>query len=256
MLRYNASLYLLYLFSNLSSLQYQTWKKIPVGYFPPGDSTIKTIHASAELGRLGKHPTQENVDAMMMTILKHRKQVNSWARHQVQQMMFEEATRRNLKYGESKCRVRSASDITACFKEARSDDDFRNMWEVMFGIFDRAPGWAKKLEETYMSINQWEYVLDKEKKKKRTCCVQQQITQIKVDFVKCLNKAGKSTHNKTVGISRTKDEITDKTKFKKRIKGVFRPEYITSHVSTILMLSLLFVDTCPNNYHPHLQIYM
>ena len=128
------------------------------------------------------------------------------------------------------------------------------MWHVMFGKFDRMPGWAKKLEETYMKINMWEYIGLKMGSKIKTNCVQQQITQVKVDLVRNLNTAGKSTHNKTVGISRAKEEITESTKYQKRVKGLFRPEYITSHVSTIL-ISLLYVDTCTNNYHPHLQIY-
>ena len=191
----------------------------------------------------------------MIELKDEREELKSWASHQIHQMMSDEATRLNLTFGSSNCRVRSARDLTTCFKEAETDDDFHKMWDMMFGKFDLSPGWAKKLEETYMAMKRWEYVVDKEDSKKRTKCIEQQITQVKVDLVRNLNATGKSTHNKTVGISRTKKEITDKTKYTKRIKGVFRPEYITSHVSSILMLPLFYVDTCTNNYHPHMQIY-
>ena len=168
--------------------------------------------------------------------------MQSWARHQIGNMMFEEATRQKLTCSTTKCRVRSASNITACFKEAESDADFQKMWEVTFGTFDRQKGWAKKLANTFMSLKGWEYILDTKPEKTRTGCVERQISKIKVELIKCLNTAAKLTHGKKVGISRSPEQITEGNKFEKRTKAVFKAQYIVSRVSTILILSL-FVDT-------------
>ena len=219
-------------------------KKIPVGYFPPFGSMITSIHATAELGRLGIEPTTAAIDDMMATMLKHRKCLKSWARNQIQHMMCNEATHQQVTLCEGKTEkvVKAYKDITAAFKAAISDADFEKIWQVAFGFFDRKGRWQKELADTFMSTHRWEYILDNVPSKKRTYCVEQQISQIKVDLIKCLNDAAKLTHGRQVRISRFPAQITEKTKYEKRTKAVFRPQYIASHVSTILILSL-FVDS-------------
>ena len=250
---YNASRLLLYLLIISRNI---TVKKIPVGYFPPFGSMITSIHATAELGRLGIEPTTAAIADMMATMLNHRKSLKSWAQNQIQHMMCNEATHQQVTLCEGKTEkvVKAYKDITAAFKAAISDADFEKIWQVAFGSFDRKGRWQKELADTFMSTHGWEYILDNVPSNKRTYCVEQQVSQIKVDLIKGLNDAAQLTHGRQVRISRFPAQITEKTKYEKRTKAVFRPQYIASHVSTILILSL-FVNTCTNNYHLRLQIF-
>jgi len=228
-------------------LQSRNDKKIPVCYFPI-NKQVTASHASAELGRLGILPTTISINEMMETIDNARRSVKSWARMQICQIMFEEATRQHLTYGPTKRKVKSFKDITASFKEDSSDEHLRKIWEVAFGTFDRKPGWAKKLADAFMSLSGWVYTVDNVPSNKRTYCVEQQISLIKVELIKAMNTAVSSTHGKTVRISRFKQEITEQTKFDKRIKSLFQAQYIATTVSTMLILSVI-VDTHTNIDH-------
>jgi len=222
-------------------------KKIPVCYFPI-NKQVTASHASAELGRMGILPTTILINEMMETIENARRCVKSWARMQICQIMFEEATRQHLTYGPTKRKVKSFKDITASFKEDSSDENLRKIWEVAFGTFDRKPGWAKKLADAFMSLSGWVYTVDNVPSNKRTYCVEQQISLIKVELIKAMNTAVSSTHGKTVRISRFKQEITEQTKFDKRIKSLFQAQYIATTVSAMLILSVI-VDTHTNIDH-------
>jgi hypothetical protein len=201
-------------------------------------------------------PTPQAITEMLATIARHQAEVKSWATYTIQHMMCEEAARQNLTYGPTRRNVQSFADIRSSFKENSSIENLKKIWECAFGTFDRIPRWAKSLSDTYMSLHRWEYTLEKVKTNKRTFCVEQQISLCKVEMVKALNKAvcGIGGHGKKVRICRYKEEITHENKYQKRPKAVFDVKYIASHVSTILIISLL-VDRCTNNYHPHPQIY-
>ena len=172
---------------------------------------------------------------MIEKIERARRSVASWARMQICQIMFEEATKQHLTCGPTRRKVKSFRDITACFKEESSDDHLQKIWEVCFGTFDRQPGWAKRLSDEFMSISGWVYTLDNVPAKKRTYCVEQQISLVKVELIKSMNKSVLLTHGRTVRISRFKQEITQETKFEKRIKSVFRANYIAMRVSPMLI---------------------
>ena len=53
----------------------------------------------------------------MIKLKDEREDLKSWASHQIQQLMSDEAHRLNLTFGSSDCRVHRANDITACFKK-------------------------------------------------------------------------------------------------------------------------------------------
>lgn len=161
---------------------------------------------------------------------------------EIQHLMCEEATRQNLTCGPNQRKVQSFRDVILSYKENKSDDHLKKIWEVAFGWFDTNEGWAKELADRFMKRYKWEYILENIPDKKRTYCVEQQITLIKVELVKYMNRAAKLAHGRQVGISRKGDEITKETKFEKRKKSVFKVQYITSHVSPIMIRCLLADD--------------
>ena len=217
-------------------------RKIPVCYFPI-NTKVTANHASAELGRSGIHPTPQLINKTIEEIVAARGAVKAWARHQLQQMMFVEATRQGLTHGPRKAKVKSMKDIMAAFREDGSEAQLQQIWEVAFGTFDRNPGWAKKLADEFMSDRGWMYITENLPANKKKYCVEQEISLIKVELVKGLNKAVALTHGKTVRISRFKEEITEETKYEKRKKSVFQVKYIALRVSPILILPYLLIRT-------------
>ena len=128
-------------------------------------------------------------------------------------------------------------EITASFKEDGSAANLKKIWEVAFGTFDRKKGWAKELADIFMKKHGWEYDLSNAPARRRTYCIEQQVAKTKSEMIKNMNAAVMKTHKNTIGISRDKKDITDKTKFEKRTKAIFQPRFIVSHVSSILILS-------------------
>ena len=216
-------------------------KEIPFDYFPINEQ-VTNIHASAELGRLGIPSTTETMNDMMVTIDTNRRIVKCWAKMEIKAMMHKEAVAQKLTHGPKKRLVKSYKEITAAFKEDPSIAGLKKIWEVTFGFFDKNPGWQKILADDFMTGHGWVYRSDNLPAKKRKYCVEQQIALIKVEMVRAMNKAAIKAHGKSVGISRNKEEITEKTKFEKRKKAVFQVQYIASTVSALLILSLS-VDT-------------
>ena len=226
----------------LSSRCCNTEKEIPVCYFPI-DAKVTDEDASAELGRLNMHRTPESINEMRTRIEKARDMVKSWARKQIQHMMCKEATLQALSCGPNNNRVKNYSDLISSFQQAESAAILQKIWQVVYGTFDRNKGWAKDLADRFMSEFGWKYTFKNKPPKKRVYCVERQISLIKNELTKGLNFAVKSTHGKTLRISRKKEEITKATKFKKRKKAMFQPHFITTRVSTITILSYQLIPT-------------
>ena len=188
---------------------------------------------------MGIQPTQQAIDDMISKIYNERRCVQSWARTQIQQMMYQEAKVQNLTSGVHQRRVQSYKDLVESYKEDGSVAHVKKIWQVAFGAFDDKKGWAKTLADTFMSGHGWNYELDNLPTNRRTYCVEQAIAKVKVEIVKRMNAAVMNTHKNTIGISRDQKDITAETKFAKRKKAVFQPHFIVSHVSSIMRLSNL-----------------
>ena len=179
------------------------------------------------------HRNPESIKEMRTRIEDARDAVKSWARTQIQHMMCKEASVQGLTCSPNNKKVKNYKELTTSFKQAESAAHLQKIWEVVYGTFDRNKGWAKDLADKFMREFGWTYTFENKPPKKRVYCVERQISLIKNELTKGLNLAVKSTHGRTVRISRKKEEITEATKFKKRKKSVFQVHFIASGVSTI-----------------------
>ena len=227
------------LLSSYNARRLQTFKKIHKCYFPTNIS-VKPTDASAELGRQGIQPTPEAIKDMILLIQTDQQDLRSWARHQIHGMMCDEANARHMTHGTPERNVQRFKDIRDYFKANSSTEALENVWQVCYGTFDRHQGWAKKLADDFMSEHGWEYTPDTPPKV-RTFCVERQIALCKGELIKSLNAAVQKTHGLKVRISRLPEQITEKNKFEKRTKSVFKAQYIATRVSTILILFYLLI---------------
>ena len=180
-------------------------------YFPhEANITSKWIRGIFSEELLGLEDDDPKVVARVEQAKKHRKDVRTFARDTLRSMMVEAVRAYDMRVGtwEKLCKTWADDD---------SDEMAAAIWNACYGIFDARPGWEYELESRFMTMHKWKFV---EKDEDKKSCIARTFTSCKNILVKAINEKVMNTHKRKVTISRSKEQINNKTRFKKRKKGM------------------------------------
>lgn len=106
--------------------------------------------------------------------------------------------------------------ICECWKYNESGSFSPYLFELMYALFDKLPGWESSLENSYMELNNFSYKPQDKPMKGSFARVFRWCLNLRVKNIRSL---GKKYHDNEIRKKRLTDEITDETRYKKRRKG-------------------------------------
>jgi len=120
--------------------------------------------------------------------------------------MQRKASQIGMKYKNSSGDVLPVSnykDIALSWKQDHSDKNAQNMYELMYGQFEkRSPYWRSELEiELMHDLNLKYNAEENDEISNNTGCISKLITAAKTEVVKTMNSVGKNFHGRSIGIA-------------------------------------------------------
>ena len=155
---------------------------------------------------------------------------------QIDAFMVDEIQNQHIKFEEevgksgNECDVRTIQQFKTAIKQDNSIAFLEKLFHVLYGCFDRKPGWAKTLASTYMKSKKIRYNKDSTSThpERDKGCFELMAWDAKSEMVKTLQRVGKkSSHGCYVNLMMPKD---DKGKRQQRVLGQFYSSMV-KHVS-------------------------
>lgn len=122
--------------------------------------------------------------------------------------------RHALKMG-FKC-LSSWKSISNCWKGNKSGSFSPYLFELLYTQFDKQPGWENNLEDNYMELKKYKYKHQDKPMKGSFARVFRWCLNLRIKNIRDL---GTKHHGNEIRKKRFTDEITEKTKYKKRKQG-------------------------------------
>jgi hypothetical protein len=172
----------------------------------------------------------------------------AYAAESIWEIMIQEARRVGMEVDGRL--VQSFDDIRESWKQDPSVEQEARVYAVTYGIFDRTPRWEIALEEKFMAARGWKYSdtaaptidepsLTEKKIRQPKGCIAKNISNVKGDLVKQIGKPARLQHGSKVKIRRTKEEINEKNRYRKR-KNAQVP-YLVVKVMYFVLMSITII---------------
>lgn len=157
--------------------------KVVSQFYLPVETKISEQHVRFVLGEDGINMTIDQIQAEQEALEKARDETRCWAKHQITRVIMAEVKKQGF-------RALNLAQFGREWRDDGSNTNAKKVWECCFGVFERDPLWARKLEKMYMHVINTSYF----EGKRRKGCFEQLITHVKNNLVKNLNKVAAKSH--------------------------------------------------------------
>ena len=177
-------------------------------------TAITLHHVEQVFGAATITMSEEEKEGLVSFAKKAKREATRYGDHNVKAMIVDHMKAFGYE-------LASWSELLDEFRKNDTEEFAADLWSACFGMFDKMPGWERKMEMEYMQLRKFEYHcgVAYEDGKVPKGCFARLFSNVKNDKVKNLNRFGKSGHGGFIKLHRDKSEITEETRGKKRKKG-------------------------------------